>query len=209
MLLICTETAVRIKEGFNIVNGCVGLDVVGGTEDKAATGRKFGHAVLYLAAHIISTAVRHGLLDRDTAMKTDAVAELLFDFLIVHTGNIWLEGIEDIETAVNKILHKLMNAAAGVVGDLTAELVANIDKTLESITQQITPHIDGHKGIFLCAKIVAGKKDIDIAPGGFERTAYILGIEVGNTAEYRFGDFRVYHNINTNLLYAADVHSRF
>ncbi len=76
------------------------------------------------------------------------------------TGDIRLDGVENVQPAVNHVGDDRADRAAGVVGDAAAELPAELNESLESGPQEPPPHRRGDHQGGLRAEIVAGQHSV-------------------------------------------------
>jgi hypothetical protein len=132
--LISTEFLISIKQGNNIFDRRIGLDVMCRAETVAAISGQLFNTVFDLVSDIFDASIGHGLLNRYSAVEADFVAELLFYFPIVHPGTVRLKRIQDVQTALDKVRQQWCYTPAGMVRHFAAKLMADIDKALEAFS---------------------------------------------------------------------------
>ena len=163
--VICPEFLVSLEQRDDVLDRCVGLNVVCGAEDVTAVAGQLSYTVFHLVSDILGASIGHCLLNRNPAMKADSVTVLFFYSQVVHLGTIRLERIQNIQAGFYKIRQQLCNGPASMVGHFAAELMADTDKPIEALFQKISPRFDGKKRVVLRAEVIAGKEDIDISSG--------------------------------------------
>jgi hypothetical protein len=131
--LILSELSICLEKGFNIFDRRVSLYVVCRAENKAPMGGEFLNPIFDFASDIFDNAVGHGFLDGDSTMERDVKAKVGFNGLVIHSGNVRLEGIEDVKSAIDKIRNEFINTTASMMSHLTAEFMSDVNEALETI----------------------------------------------------------------------------
>ncbi len=199
---------VGLEEGHHVLDRGVDLDIVGRADDVAASFLGRIQGVLRHGLDILGFAQRKDVLDVHSALEGDVFAEFLFQFLDIHIGGLGLEGLQDVEAALDEVRDELLDVSAGVVHDRDLVLVGDIDVGLEGLFEVLSPHVEAEQWAGLGADVVAHHEDVDFTLDRLEDAVIVFDEVVDDVIADVLNDLGVHHHVDEDLLDAPQVHHR-